>query len=289
MKISRLVIFLAIVFLFISSCSIVKFPKIQKISNVRIDSQTDSCVYGQFNVTILNPNFFSFTVKHLSYKAYVNKFYLGKGSIDTTVKFKSHSAQKLNDLRFSVQSTNLDEIFYSLPTLDSMPIKFFIKARIKGIIFPVFWIKTINLDLKQALAALVNWHNVFALTGTPWINIDKIGFRNTQVTVKLTLKNNFPVAFSFDTVKLKFYDKYDNFIGSSQLLNVHVLPYSQTPLPFKISIDNMLLAVSLLGQYIDENFEIKIKGYLIFRLKNNTIKVPINEKISAKIKRIDNY
>lgn len=275
-------------FFFLVSCKVVKFPQIVKLSNIRINRVTDSSAHGLFNATIYNPNFFSFTLKHLDYKAYSQGYFFGHGQIDTLVKFPKKQAVELKDLKFNVHTKDLNQIFASLNDLDSLPLRFYLKARLKGIIFPIYWIKTVNLDLRQSLSALVNWHNVFALSGIPRITINKIGFKQTQLTVTLNLKNQFNVEYFFDTVKLSFYDKYNNYIGNSELYNVHVRPFSITELPFQLTVDNLLLAVSLMGQYIEQNFEFRIKGYLIFRIDSKSLKIPINEKITAIIERQKN-
>lgn len=266
----------------------VKFPQIVKLSNIRIKRLTDTSAHGLFNATVYNPNFFSFTLKHLDYKAYSQGYFFGQGQIDTIVKFPKKQAVELKDLEFNVQTRDLNRIFASLKQLDSLPLRFYLKARLKGVFFPIYWIKTVNLDLRQSLSALVNWHNVFALSGMPRISINKIGFKQTQLTVTLNLKNQFNVEYYFDTVKLAFYDRYNNYIGSSQLTGVHVRPFSITKLPFQLTVDNLLLAVSLMGQYIEQNFEFRIKGYLIFRIDSKSLKIPINEKIMAKIERQTN-
>ncbi len=266
----------------------VKFPQIVKLSNIRINRLTDTSAHGLFNATVYNPNFFSFTLKHLDYKAYSQGYFFGQGQIDTIVKFPEKQAVELKDLEFNVSTKDLNKIFSSLNQLDTLPLRFYLKAHLKGIIFPVYWIKTVNLDLRQSLSALVNWHNVFVLSGIPKISINKTGFKQTQLTVTLRLKNKFNVEYYFDTVKLAFYDRYNNYIGSSQLTGVHVKPYSTTQLPFQLTVDNLLLAVSLMGQYIEQKFEFRIKGYLIFRIDSKSLKIPINEKISAIIERQKN-
>ena len=279
---------ICLIILLLSSCNVVKFPQIVKLSNIRINRLTDTSAHGLFNATIYNPNFFSFTLKHLDYKAYSQGYFFGQGQIDTVVKFPEKQAVELKDLEFNVQTRDLNRIFASLKQLDSLPLRFYLKARLKGVFFPIYWIKTVNLDLRQSLSALVNWHNVFALSGIPRISINKIGFKQTQLTVTLNLKNQFNVEYYFDTVKLAFYDRYNNYIGSSQLTGVHVRPFSITKLPFQLIVDNLLLAVSLMGQYIEQNFEFRIKGYLIFRIDSKSLKIPINEKIMAKIERQTN-
>ena len=286
LKFNKYAIYLII--LLLSSCNVVKFPQIVKLSNIRINRLTDTSAHGLFNATIYNPNFFSFTLKHLDYKAYSQGYFFGQGQIDTVVKFPEKQAVELKDLEFNVQTRDLNRIFASLKQLDSLPLRFYLKARLKGVFFPIYWIKTVNLDLRQSLSALVNWHNVFALSGMPRISINKIGFKQTQLTVTLNLKNQFNVEYYFDTVKLAFYDRYNNYIGSSQLTGVHVRPFSITKLPFQLTVDNLLLAVSLMGQYIEQNFEFRIKGYLIFRIDSKSLKIPINEKIMAKIERQTN-
>ncbi len=275
--------YLLVLLVAFSGCILPKFPQVRDIDNFRIVKNADSTAVALIDVWVYNPNYFGFTLKSLVYTARVKKQFLGYGVIDSTVKFPAKTDVLLKDQRVFIKYADLDTILKSVPRIDSLPVTFDLKARLKPLFFPVYWRKTINLNTADALAALINWDNIALFLKIRGIKILSVQPKQTRMLFTFDFVNPYPVSLTIDEVNLKIYDKYNNFLGSTSLAGVAIKANSVTRLPFEVRIDNVLFAVSLLGQYIDEDMIFYAQGKMKITLNNTQFVLPVKEKISIRI------
>ncbi len=266
-----------------AGCALPRFPEIYDIKNFEITSQNDSQATALVDVVIYNPNIFGFKLKSLDYTAYINDIYIGRGFIDREVAFKPESFTSIDSSQVTVCYKDLDKALLSLPVLDSIPVRFKLKARFENVLFPVYWVKTVNVDTRDLLGSLINWNNVALFLGVPKVSVKNINLRSSLIELAFTFKNPYPVGLTIDTAKIEVYDRFGNKIGDSRIENIPIRPKSKTPLVFPLRIDNVMFAISLLGQYMDEKISFRVKGYLIVRIKNSVFRLPVDQAVESEI------
>ena len=278
LQISLLSIFL------LNSCSILPhFPLITDIKNFRIIRNTDSALIAQVDAKIYNPNFFPFYLKHLQYKAYVNNLYLGQGQLRKPVLFKAHDTTELDSQVVVISYRNFNRILTRLKQLSNVPVTFFLKARFKYVIFPIFWKKTIYLRPLDFLIASINANNIEQLLSFRGLDVKIISFDKTELELQMVFKNDYPLDFYIDTLEVWLEDRFGNELGKSYLGKIHIPAQTRVILPFDIELDNVPVAVSLLGQFMSEHVEFMLKGYMIVTVKKQKFRLPIKQKLVAEL------
>lgn len=290
MKTLWLKIFTFIVFLLgSSSCAVLpRFPQIMSIDTLKIEKTTPTHLIADVTSHIFNPNFFGFRVQELQYHAYVGTKYLGKGEIFGPVHVPAHDSVRLPDEPVVFNYRNLDKILNQHNELDSLPVTFFIKAHLDiSPLVPVYYVKTLWLRPEDFLRASINTHNIERLLEISSVRIQAVDFMTSRLSVVLTLKNDFPLAYNIDSVRLKITDKYNNNLGKVFIGQVHVGKFSHVDLAFSVSLDNLNMAISLLGQSIEEDICFYARGQIYLTLRYEHFSLPVNECLGVKIQWLD--
>ncbi len=283
--------FLGLVLLtFSGGCSILpKFPEIAEVKSFRIEQNTDFMLKARVDASIYNPNVFSFTVKDMRYWAYVNFLELGGGEINGPVKFNAQDTSQLKDQPVYILYQNFNEILNKRHYLDSVPVTFFIIARMNiSPIFPVYYIKTLWLKPADFLRAAINHHNIERLITIKNIDFKTIDLLKSKIQGQIILKNDFPLEYKIDSLCLDIYDRYEQKVGQIRICNEVVPQFTHKILPFEIYVDNILTAVSIMGQYIEEDIRYSARGNLYLTIRGEKFTIPVNQSIGLAIERVKN-
>ncbi len=283
--------FLGLVLLtFLGGCGILpRFPEIARVESLRIEQNNDFMLKARVDARIYNPNVFSFTVKDMRYWAYVNFMDLGGGEINGPVKFNARDTTILANQPIYILYQNFNDILDKRKELDSVPVTFFIIARMNiSPIFPVYYIKTLWLKPADFLRAAVNHYNIEKLITIKNIDFKTIDLLKSKIQGQIILKNDFPLDYKIDSLCLNVYDRYDQKVGQIRICNEYVPQFTHKILPFEIYVDNILTAVSIMGQYIEEDIRYSARGNLYLTIRGEKFTVPVNQSIGLAIKRLRN-
>lgn len=286
---TRCKILLIWVLIYLSSCALLpRFPQITSIDTLRVERNTELRLQTRVDAHVYNPNFFNFRVDELQYRAYVGPRYLGRGSIQGPLLLKAHDTVALHDEPVIICYRNFHRILNQQKQLDSVPVTFLIKAKLNlSPLLPAFYVKKLWLRPVDFLRASINTYNIEKLITINSVRLNYVDYFTSRLSVVLTLKNDFPLSYNIDSVELTIFDRYDHAMGKVHIGRHWVNEMTHVNLPFSVTIDNMNMAISLLGQSIEEDICFYARGQMYLTIKGEHFCLPINERLGLKIEWLD--
>ncbi len=286
---TRCKIVLFVVSLAIQGCALLpRFPRITSIDKFVVEKNTNFNLISRVDAHVYNPNWFGFRVYDLKYKAYVGMQYLGRGQIHGPVQVAAHDTIELKQQKVIICYRNFRDILQSRPQLDSLPVTFLIKAQMNiSPLVPVFYVKTLWIRPGDFLRASVNTSNIEQLLSISSIKINFVNYQTSKLSVVLTLKNDFPLDYEIDSVRLTIFDRFNQKIGNVKLGQKHVPQFTHIDLPFSILLDNINMAISLYGQSLEEEIIFFAQGKMYITIQGQHFTLPINERMGLEIEWLD--
>jgi LEA14-like dessication related protein len=271
------IIFIVIVLILLSSCSIDK-PVVEKINSVKIIGFESDTMHLQASVDVFNPNFISLNINEINANLAIGNNVFGSMTMPLKTELESKKSTSL-EIDMFVCLPNLMSDFQNIIEQDSVAIT--IQGKYDGSKW--FFEKTvidtnvIYVDFKKELSSFMDDKSQ-EMIGLVSIRKVDLSIGKSIFEIELQVDNPFPFPIKIDSLAISMYPQgVNNKIADVESIGPMVVcPKCKSKLLLKTKLSHVDVVVSIGQVLLNRKLGYDLRGSVFVEAFSVSIKLPIS-------------